>query len=116
MEDLIRRSDAIAILEDLQSKHLQFCLVPFRIAIEKVQAIPSADRPRGRWVDGDGNPVPIDKYGDVMGSAFCTNCGDWLSASDEYAVRGYFCPNCGARMFAKDTNVPNKKGADDENN
>lgn len=43
MEDLIRRSDAIAILEDLQSKHLQFCLVPFRIAIEKVQAIPSAD-------------------------------------------------------------------------
>ena len=43
MEDLIRRSDAIAILEDLQSKHLQFCLVPFRIAIEKVQAIPSAE-------------------------------------------------------------------------
>lgn len=25
-----------------------------------------------------------------------------------------FCPNCGARMFAKDINVPNKKGADDE--
>ena len=43
MEDLIRRSDAIAILKDLQSKHLQFCLVPFRIAIEKVQAIPSAE-------------------------------------------------------------------------
>ena len=43
MEDLIRRSDAIAILEDLQSKHLQFCLMPFRIAIEKVQALPSAE-------------------------------------------------------------------------
>lgn len=25
-----------------------------------------------------------------------------------------FCPNCGARMFAKDINVPNKEGADDE--
>lgn len=47
MKDLIRRSDAIAILEDLQNKHLQFCLIPFRIAIEKMQAIPSADRPQG---------------------------------------------------------------------
>ena len=30
----------------------------------------------------------------------------------EYEFR--FCPNCGARMFAKDTNVPNKEGADYE--
>ena len=43
MEDLIRRSDAVAILEDLQKDHLQFCLIPFRQAIERVQAIPSAE-------------------------------------------------------------------------
>ena len=49
MEDLIRRSDAMAILEDLQKDHLQFCLIPFRQAIERVQALPSADRPQG-WI------------------------------------------------------------------
>ena len=50
MSDLIRRDDAIAILKDLQNKHLQFCLVPFRIAIEKMQALPSVDRPQAEWI------------------------------------------------------------------
>ena len=111
MSDLIRREDAIAILEDLQSKHLQFCLVPFRIAIEKVQAIPSADRPQGEWVDAE---IPLES-GDTMPIQVCNLCKTFYPLA--YTGGGHrFCPNCGARMFAKDTNVPNKEGADDEDN
>lgn len=73
-----------------------------------------ADRPQGEW-------VPFE-YGDERWHK-CTACG----VADKYieyverpngttgklvAIRNY-CPNCGARMFAKDTNVLNKEGADD---
>ena len=37
----------------------------------------------------------------------CSECGADGNLKDNY------CSNCGARMFAKDINVPNKKGADD---
>ena len=42
-------------------------------------------------------PKP-DKDGDTTDSCYCSICGDWLTASDEYAARGWFCPNCGAKM------------------
>lgn len=43
----------------------------------------------------------------------CSVCGvDWVFTDGTDGSD--FCPNCGARMFAKDTNVPNKEGADDE--
>lgn len=45
----IDREDTIKILKDLQKDHLQFCLIPFRQAIERVQALPSADRPQ-EWI------------------------------------------------------------------
>lgn len=32
----------------------------------------------------------------------CSVCGDWLSASDEYLVKGNYCPNCGAKMENKE--------------
>ena len=133
MEDLIRRSDAVAILEDLQKDHLQFCLIPFRQAIERVQAIPSAestgdldnaiyeyvkeglmdnpyDRPQGEWIDAE---IPLE-CGGSMPIQVCNLCKTFYPLA--YTGGGHrFCPNCGARMFAKDTNVPNKKGADDDN-
>ena len=31
-------------------------------------------------------------------SCYCSVCGDWLTASDEYPAKGRFCPNCGADM------------------
>lgn len=63
-------------------------------------AVEIADRPQGEWV----------RYmGDIW---TCTACGESLMCDDIECNN--FCPNCGARMFAKDTNVPNKKGADDE--
>ena len=59
---------------------------------------------QGEWIDENNNIVPFDKDGCPRGWCKCSKCGDYLSASDEYAVRGFFCPNCGCRM----------KGADDE--
>ena len=55
---------------------------------------------RGEWVDVEGNPVPFDEEaeGCPVRSCYCNVCDDWLTASDEYAVRGWFCPNCGANM------------------
>jgi len=60
--------------------------------------------PQGEWRDADGNFVPLDKDGCTTASAWCSNCGEWLTGSDEHWTSGRFCPNCGRRM----------KGADDE--
>ena len=65
-----------------------------------------ADRPQGEWIEQED-------------CWQCSECGD------EYVLevgvkpidaRMHYCPNCGARMLANDTNVPNKKGANDETN
>lgn len=54
----------------------------------------------GRWLsmDGDNITVSLDEYGCPTDSCRCSECGDWLTASDEYSVRGRYCANCGARM------------------
>ena len=52
----------------------------------------------GRWVDSKGDTVAIDADGCPLHSCTCSVCGEWLTASDEYACIGNFCPNCGARM------------------
>ena len=70
--------------------------------------------PQGEWLIFDDES---DLYVDVK----CSSCRK-IYTVDSYKRDdiGFtiedlkFCPNCGARMFAKDTNVPNKKGADDE--
>lgn len=45
--------------------------------------------------------VPL-KDGFVTGSCSCSECGEWLTASDEYACYGNYCPNCGAKMESED--------------
>lgn len=53
---------------------------------------------RGKWLDCNGNHVPLDDCGCPKTSCWCSVCGDWLTASDEYSTRGRFCPNCGVDM------------------
>ena len=68
-----------------------------------VRETPSIEPKQGEWVQHyetteDGETLP---YGWE-----CSVCGRWEIDKEPYC-------NCGARMFAKDTNVPNKEGADE---
>lgn len=61
-------------------------------------------RPIGRWMEcgSDGKPADViydEEHTQIpLCSVICSECGEWLVASDEYAVIGNFCPNCGADM------------------
>ena len=112
MSDYIRREEVVCKIERLRDKcgndEMAFAL---NWAKELVNKIPAADvRPvvRGEWYNGDRNEgaqkVKLDCDGNVTDTAFCSVCGDWLTASDEYAVRGRFCPNCGADMRGEESN------------
>ena len=90
MSDLIKRSDAINVLEGLSAceEHGVEVGINDETYIGKYEAItaisdlPSADRPSMEWKE--------DKDGQIR----CTNCGrvaEWNFFEDEY------CPRCGAK-------------------
>lgn len=57
------------------------------------------ERKTGKWISDDPFHKNVTlENGQVSCSCHCSECGDWLSASDEYPCRGYYCPNCGAKM------------------
>ena len=64
------------------------------------------ERPVAHWVDGEGNLIPFSYDGITVevrvGGASCSNCGQWLTGSDEYTCDGKFCPSCGAEMIEKE--------------
>lgn len=64
---------------------------------------------RGEWIDIDGETVPVDKYGQTLGWAECSACGQYLTASDEYPCTGHFCPNCGAPMTDEAVDIVMKR-------
>lgn len=78
--------------------------------IKAAPTIPAADVApvrRGRWIsDGAGKRfgtvVRLDKDGCPVDTCHCSECGEWLTASDEYPVIGRYCPNCGAKMENND--------------
>ena len=69
-------------------------------------AVEIADRPQGGWEDTGKDPSHSHPLTAIWYR--CSECGYGTNTKTNY------CPECGARMLAKDTNVPNKKGADDE--
>lgn len=77
------------------------------IDLALIKSLPAADVApvrRGRWINADtGKPVRLDKDGCPVKSCHCSECGDWLTASDEYPARGRYCPNCGAKMDGGET-------------
>ena len=65
----------------------------------------ATERPIAHWVDEDGNLIAFNSNFEVYalrGSAYCSNCGEELVGSDEYACKGRFCPSCGAEMIEKE--------------
>lgn len=100
MKDLIRRSDAIEALKDnvIEMGGDDFCEMGVHIDdIEAVfNAIPSAVRPRGKWIK--------DKWTNIWGKEIdcyrCSNCGiRGINHSLLLDITGYnYCPNCGEWM------------------
>ena len=96
-EDLIKRGDAIKAIEAEECLGYVECQSEW--LYDRINAIPSADRPQGEWVDAE---IPLES-GDTMPIQVCNLCKTFYPLA--YTGGGHrFCPNCGARM----------KGADDE--
>lgn len=98
--DTISRANVLALINkamnNTDNKDIQdyiFCGLR-----RDVHNLSSIDRPRGEWLDEYGDKVEIDDNGITEDSCWCSVCGEWLVASDEYPTKGNFCPNCGADM------------------
>ena len=77
--------------------------------LDDFEDIPAADvQPvrHGRWISERlGTVVRLDKDGCPVDTCHCSECGEWLTASDEYAAIGRYCPNCGAKMDTEEREV-----------
>ena len=118
----ITKEEAITNLEKLvalfYTESEQSKMVDYSKIIETLEFAAAALRPvtreqverlRGKWIDSDGEKVPVDKYGQPFGWAKCSACGEYLTASDEYPCKGVFCPNCGAPMTDEAVDMTMKK-------
>ena len=52
----------------------------------------------GHWISMNTGKQSHLKDGMTTESVKCSECDEWLTASDEYACNGNYCPNCGCRM------------------
>lgn len=86
MNDLIRRSDAIEVVKK-NHYNIGGCGATLKVMIEQIKAIPSADRPRGEWIDR-GMRVPSSWVKKCSLCGYETDTWRWCN----------FCPNCGADM------------------
>ena len=105
-EDLIRRSDAVEMLQEAIMAYppvMKGCGETrdstLEEAISLILDIPSADRPKGEWI-GEADGYADGEF--VYDTWYCSNCD--YAVDDEPPTWDY-CPNCGARM----------KGASDGN-
>lgn len=96
----MRMIDADALIDALDSFILDETTDVHGDTVREIlERLPTIEeRKTGKWIsDMDDEPVVI-KDGCPYKSCHCSECGEWLGASDEYAVKGNFCPNCGADM------------------
>ena len=74
--------------------------------VDDAPAVDAVEVVHGRWLDRPKNQGWKDEEigtvgmvdGEPWSSCYCSECGEWLVASDEYSVKGNYCPNCGADM------------------
>lgn len=76
--------------------------------LDRVDELPSVTpiRSKGHWIArkkvGFGEwkdvTVLVNLKGCVTDSCECSECGEWLTGSDEYECSARYCPNCGAEM------------------
>ena len=64
--------------------------------VGRINALPSADRPTGRW---ERVPYKRQEHEEVIVDGYswrCTNCGDARKRND---IDMKYCPNCAAKMM-----------------
>ena len=93
MEDPISRQAAIDALGEApevwtDSPEEFAALNQWEMDVKAIEAVPSADRPSGEWVQ------------DTYGWVYCSHCKKYL---DDYQMVFFlkpfdYCPNCGADM------------------
>ena len=86
-KDTIYREDAIKVVS-----HVAMECIDRKTRIELINAIPSADRPQGKW------------FKDDEGTFICSACGSGYKDQPTCMGRPMFeyCPVCGARMKGAD--------------
>ena len=76
--------------------------VEYAVSVRQINETPTADVvevKHGHWVDDEGRFVKFsERDGCPEYSCWCSICGKWLVASDEYPVTANYCPCCGAKM------------------
>ena len=98
MSDLIRREDAIKAL-------YKYSFVSKDVIEREINAIPSADRPRGEWIEVSafdafgGDESTWLAHGNPTAFHYCSECRE-QTRMDEFGeeILSNFCPNCGAKM------------------
>lgn len=90
-DDLIKRSAAIKVV-----RHISMEFVDTDTRQKLIEAIPSADRPQGEWINKH-------EWANGFYERECSICGA-MKPILMHTAKVNFCPSCGRRM----------KGADDE--
>lgn len=72
--------------------------IPTKIPISVFEKLISQEPKTGHWISVNTGKQSHTKDGMIVESVKCSECDEWLTASDEYACNGNYCPNCGARM------------------
>jgi predicted RNA-binding Zn-ribbon protein involved in translation (DUF1610 family) len=104
MSDLIKRSDAINSIYKLKKTVIKHDVLSYHDglfdALEIVQNLPSADRPRGEWIEHKGRTIVGDNnFIDFFPTEYeCSNCGLRQATYFINSKLPNFCPNCGADM------------------
>lgn len=63
------------------------------------RASETSGRKTGKWVDINGNALPINEFGSPKGNAWCSVCNHLLFGSDSKQIPdGNYCPYCGVKM------------------
>lgn len=93
--DLISRQDAIEAIASRDETDGTVKVFTGRQVNEILTALPSADRPTGKWINKDSS---------VLGITYeCSNCGRDCVSAVSYDIKGNewrynYCPNCGAKI------------------
>lgn len=104
MRDTIYRDEVVEVVKKWFEK---IRLNPDTL-IDGIVSLPSADRLQGEWLIGNR---PLEGKFRLYRCSVCGYepfyKGEPITPTNMTLL---YCPNCGARMFAKDINVPSKKG------